>query len=582
MIYIVSFPDLFRNRDDEEVEPTYLKLQRAIDHELWRFQLKKVFDSIDEVIVVDVPQKVISQKKKARPYTHPFRENDPKWSNILKLISKLKICNINELDKSFEYCTVTEYASKDLREFLRGCNSVRIFQSSTSGYLDIPRNYLLELKYPKEYLEALANLEECTKDIDRNRKRIRGRNAEVSENIFETSYNELFEEVFGRFEELFRGISDVIDLEVAENPWVLLNSNDMSFVKETVNALYKENMKNMHFAEVVVTNDIPEIEPEKDVLIIYNVHKLSFQKQVQLSMMLDIYEYNKRGVIVVGNSEELSPIFQEKFNEFRFPRFEDYKDRLTDLFLFHLIDKAVITEDSMQYLKEFHDTQIFNELLKNVSSMQMLCEIVAGLPIRREDSDILFDEDFWYLVTEQINNLKSKRDYSSIPESKENPYYFRFRGDFWEVNFDYREPILIRGDLLAMFFFAFLIANKGISFTLNQLREVILHKDVKREFINQLSSLQKENPKYKFEYTPEAFEKAKKDATNRIREYEEMFEGTANLAPHLENYIKVYFKDKDFHAVYNPPGNITWQKIIPPKSNKPVQIKNNKSKKLIL
>jgi hypothetical protein len=229
----------------------------------------------------------------------------------------------------------------------------------------------------------------------------------------------------------------------------------------------KDYLDGLEFSDV--------IEDAYDTLVINDFNCISPQRQNNLWSVIKGMGFDKKIVVLCGMDSKVIPEIKNRENYYstEYFNFKNIKKGLIN-FLCYYYQKSWQT-NSFRYSNKFENyydvsERLVNEILFKADNFVILNNSMQSAHLR--GSSDLVDPMFLYQLEKKITKLnhsweekKNKADQYSKPPQ----YIWKFRGDFWEISFGYKEPILVR-DNASIFYLACLMEQPGVVVKIDALK----------------------------------------------------------------------------------------------------------------
>lgn len=257
-----------------------------------------------------------------------------------------------------------------------------------------------------------------------------------------------------------------------------LNTDDDSLAEFLVLDLLENKKVFYHSAKDSLEglNPLGSLNETYDALVVYDFNSISYQKQNDLWLVIKGLGFDKKKVIFCGKNKIIPSIRQtENYISKEYFNFKNIKKGFIRFLCYYYQKRESYQRyKRSKYSERFYydiSEKFIKEILFKADNFQILIEALNS--DRFYSSSDLADPIFLYRVEKEIIKLnhsweekKSKED----QDTKQPQYIWKFRGDFWEISFGYKEPILLR-DNASIFYLACLMKQAGVIVDIDKLRE---------------------------------------------------------------------------------------------------------------
>jgi hypothetical protein len=304
--------------------------------------------------------------------------------------------------------------------------------------------------------------------------------------------------------------------------------------------------------EIFWTNDegdLEELKKDYEVVVINNFDKIGYQRQNNFWLTLKGFGFENKPVFLVGKNSKVIPTIKHVSNFIETDPF-DFKSIRVDVVKFlcnYLSKRKDYKGDFSKYLL-IDESYIIKNIFFQATNFNILIEALdKNKPNNFLD---LYDHHFLFRLLSDIEEL-NKTNKIDAGKSDNNKsllgYIWKFRGNFWEISYNYTETILVR-DVIGMFYLGSFMEKAGKeSFITNIREEAGLNKD--KASMSSLNSLRKQLD----------------EAINIIKTIEEQLGLKKSLSIYLNQIVnskKGFFKDEDY-CTWPKDSDYTWEVFRP-------------------
>ncbi len=150
--------------------------------------------------------------------------------------------------------------------------------------------------------------------------------------------------------------------------------------------------------------EVPKIEPDIDVLILVNFHKLTINEKSVIWLKTDSLRKKNKKIIVISNDEESKMEVLPMFKRLFLPQFNSISQKLLKILIFLVNSKT--SKKKIWLTPSNHKTIQLNSYLDDISDLKLLESIVNSLDLNMYDEKI-FSPDFWFDFVEAKNKLRN-------------------------------------------------------------------------------------------------------------------------------------------------------------------------------
>jgi hypothetical protein len=291
-----------------------------------------------------------------------------------------------------------------------------------------------------------------------------------------------------------------------------------------------------------------------DALVVNEFNSISYQKQNDLWLVIEGLGFDKKKVIFCGKNSKIIPSirYTEKYFSTEYFNFKNIKNGFIKFLCYYYQKRGSYHQHkSLNYFESYYDIseKFTNQIFFKAENFQILINSLKAA--NYSSSSKLVDPVFLHQLEEQITIFNRSSDEKKSKEdqhTKHPQYIWKFRGDFWEISFGYKEPILLR-DNASVFYLACLMEQPGVTVDINKLKEDSTTGGKAGYVMDNLQWLRN----------------YKKEIVDIIKEKEDQLE----LGNHLSSYLQSArwdFSDKVGTSIWDyPEGNDIKLEIFRPK-----------------
>ena len=246
-------------------------------------------------------------------------------------------------------------------------------------------------------------------------------------------------------------------LSLPSNSAYVLNVNSDDF--ELTDFLLAELTAGKNVFWYYDEEDLEELNDKYDVFVVSRFNLISIQKQNTLWNILKGYGFDKKPVIIVGKDSYIIPAIKSESFFVKTEPF-DFKTINGDIlkFLYYYYFKTNNNAD--QFLNYWIRTDEYHKkIFFKAINFNTLLKALSSTGIDRQEN--FFDPLALYRLTLQIEKFNnSEEEKHSSGTISTAGYLWKFRGDFWEISFNYTESIFVR-DAIGFFYIAVFLEKAG-------------------------------------------------------------------------------------------------------------------------
>ncbi len=262
------------------------------------------------------------------------------------------------------------------------------------------------------------------------------------------------------------------DIKSHKSRAVFLYGKD-TFLKQKT-AEYILHIKKIRKFEYDLLDGFPDFTDEiKNCQIFYfkNLHALSPQRQMFLWNAITDFSLEAKPIIFEGGIlENIAFGLREKITPVHIETGAKYEDIITKIFLALVFRKMVHYEreesqiDMLKIIKENN----FRSLLSRIHDISTI-DIILKRNNFFSEADHLFEPTQWYFFLTEAELYES---YPPKTVSKKLGYYMKYVGDYWEISFNYNQPLLVE-KRLGLHYIAYMMMHAGKDLSATELRKKI-------------------------------------------------------------------------------------------------------------
>jgi hypothetical protein len=340
---------------------------------------------------------------------------------------------------------------------------------------------------------------------------------------------------------LFDLFQEDVDFSNLPKPGYVLHANTNDF--ELANFLISDFIWGQHTFWYDGKGDLEELNDKYDAMVIENFNLISPQRQNTLWYIMKGFGFDKKPVFIVGQDSKIIPTIIQEANFIRTELF-DFKSIRGNFVKFLIYYYKETGIDTHQFQPYWYVDDFYKKSFFHAANFNILIKALRETGIEKKMN--LKDPLAFYRLYLQIEKLnKIEKDHSIVVKPKTG-YIWKFRGNFWEISFNYSEPILVK-DVLGIFYIGSFLEKAGEEISIPKLRE-------------EAGISEGNGVLYKWS----ALKKALDDAIKIIEDVERQLGLRKNLSKYLNKirYIPGLFPQKDYCKWPKDP-NITWEVFRP-------------------
>ena len=230
-------------------------------------------------------------------------------------------------------------------------------------------------------------------------------------------------------------------------------SDSRIIAEEAIRLLLKNNYLDYSIIDLSDSENNNPLIANKNC-IFYNTDSLPLQRQNELLNILDSYEEEKpvKKIFHYKNSDKILPRIKNNDNLIDLSIIDITPEKLAQCFASMLVQKNKLLY-STKNAKFF---KVLSKFVYSYNSVDVMDRCINALtPLN--SSDILLLPEFWYEFNLKYTLVTKENTDKQLIKSDTEKYFIKYRGDYWEVNFNYEDGPILLANSVGMYYLAALL-----------------------------------------------------------------------------------------------------------------------------
>lgn len=244
-------------------------------------------------------------------------------------------------------------------------------------------------------------------------------------------------------------------------------SDSRIIADEAIRLLLKYNYQDYSFIDLSESeNDIPLIANKN--CIFFNTDSLPLQRQNELLNILVSFKDDEsvKKIFHYKNADKILPRIKKNDNLIDLSIIDVTSEKLAQCFVSMLVQKNKLLYGT----KNAKFFKVLSKFVYSYNSVDVMDQCVNGLtPLN--SSDILLSPEFWYEFNRKYALVTKENTDKQLIKSDTEKYFIKYRGDYWEVNFNYEGGPILLANSVGMYYLAALMAKPNTPLDCNALTE---------------------------------------------------------------------------------------------------------------